>query len=119
MKTQHEVEAQKWLNYLRDGTSEYETVLGHLRGEVRKGNLLLADIGTSEEELKQLRVKGCKVSAQKWLSYLRQGNGSYEECINLLRIEVRKGNLLLADIGTSEEELKQLRVKGMAEKKAG
>ena len=58
VKTQHEVEAQKWLNYLRDGTSEYETVLGHLRGEVRKGNLLLADIGTSEEELKQLRVKG-------------------------------------------------------------
>lgn len=119
VKTQHEVEAQEWLNYLRDGTDMYDSFIGHLRKEIDRGNLSLADIGTSEEELEQLRVKGCKVSAQNWLSYLRDGVDAYDFFVGRLRKEVSKGNLSLADIGTSEEELEQLRVKGMAEKKAG
>lgn len=54
---QHRVEAQKWLAYLRDGTDQYDSFIGYLRREVQKGGLSLADIGTSEEELEELRVR--------------------------------------------------------------
>jgi len=48
----HDVsEAHEWLGYLRNGTDQYDSFIGHVREEARKGNLSLADIGTSEEEL--------------------------------------------------------------------
>ncbi|MEX0918619.1 MAG: hypothetical protein WDZ85_01490, partial [Candidatus Paceibacterota bacterium] len=71
----------------------------------RKGNLSLADIGTSEEELAELWVKGCTTKAHKWLGHLRNGTDQYDSFIGYVREEARKGNLSLADIGTSEEEL--------------
>ena len=51
------VDAQKWLGFLRNGTDRYDSFIGYVREEARKGNLSLADIGTSEEELEELRVK--------------------------------------------------------------
>lgn len=53
----HKVEAQKWLDYLREGTDQYDSFIGYVREEIQKGNLSLADIGTSEDELEKLRVK--------------------------------------------------------------
>ncbi len=50
---------ESWLGYLRDGTDQYDSFIGYVRREAHKGNLSLADIGTSEEELEELRVKGC------------------------------------------------------------
>jgi len=51
----HKQEAQKWLEYLRAGTDNYDMPLEYLREEVRKGGFTLEDIGTSEEELKRLQ----------------------------------------------------------------
>ena len=51
MKNQHVSEAHTWLDYLRNGTDQYDSFIGYVREEARKGNLSLADIGTSEEEL--------------------------------------------------------------------
>jgi len=44
-------EAHKWIGLLRNGTDKYDSFIGYVREEARKGNLSLADIGTSEEEL--------------------------------------------------------------------
>ncbi len=51
--------AQKWLGFLRNGYSPdaYGLLLYSLREELGEGSLSLADIGTSEEELEELRVK--------------------------------------------------------------
>jgi uncharacterized membrane protein len=102
-------EAQEWLGFLRNGTSEYDPLIGYVREEAAKGNLSLADIGTSEEELAQLRVKGCMTAAQEWLGFLRNGASDYDLLIEYVREEATKGNLSLADIGTSEEELASFR----------
>lgn len=49
------VVASQWLTHLRDGTSQYDSFIGYVREEVRKGDLTLADVGTSEEELASFR----------------------------------------------------------------
>jgi len=56
----HKQEAQKWLEYLRAGTDNYDMPLEYLREEVRKGGFTLEDIGTSEEELKRLQIKASR-----------------------------------------------------------
>jgi len=50
-----------------------------------------------------------KKEAQEWLRHLRRGTDGYEACLESLRREVQKGGLTLGEIGTSEEELKELR----------
>jgi hypothetical protein len=104
-------EAQKWLKRLRSGIEHYEICLGFLLEEAQKGGLTLEDIGTSKEELEQLRIKGCKAEARRWLEYLRSGTGHYDTFLKYLREEVQRGGLTLEDVGTSEEELEQLRIK--------
>ena len=105
MSGEYVKDANQWLNHLRAGTSQYDAFIGYVREEARKGNLSLADIGTSEEELEELRVKGCATAANQWLNHLRAGTSQYDAFIGYVREEARKGNLSLADIGTSEEEL--------------
>ena len=107
----HKKEAQKWLESLRSGTIHYDGALWSLRRDVLGGGLTLEDIGTSEKELEELRVKGCKNLAQELLESLRSGIDRYESFLKCLRKEVQKGGLTLEDIGTSEEELEELRVK--------
>ena len=55
MQEDHKVEAQKRLGYLRSGTEYYNIDLRFLRTEVQECGFTLQDIGTSEEELKELR----------------------------------------------------------------
>ncbi len=110
-QNKHKKEAQKCLNYLREGTDSYDYFLDCLRREVENGGFSLADIGTSEEELEELRVKSCKISAQRWLKDLREGTELYSSYHRFLLKRVKAGGFSLADIGTSEEELEELRVK--------
>lgn len=63
--SESKTEAEFWLEALRRGTYQYEYALGHVREELKKGGLTLEDIGTSEKELKKLRVLGAKTSAKK------------------------------------------------------
>jgi len=103
--------AKKWLGFLRAGTDQYDSMIGYVREDVRKGNLSLADIGTSEEDLEQIRVNCCKITAKKWLDILRRRTTEYDLAISCVLDNARKGNLSLADIGASEKGLEQLRVK--------
>lgn len=97
--------ARMWLFNLRKGSDRYEHSLFNLREEVRKGNFTLMKIGTSEDELKRLRILGAKTAAKKWLSYLRRGSARSEHFATYIRKEARKGGLTLAEVGTTEDEL--------------
>lgn len=72
LMNRHMPDTHIWLVYLRGGTDQYDAFLGYLREEIRnsKGKLSLAKIGTSESELKQLRVKGSKIIPKKGLPKL-------------------------------------------------
>ncbi len=112
MENRHISEAHKWLGHLRNGTDMYDSFIGHVRKEAHKGNLTLEDVGTSEAELAEVKVKGCKTAANKWLGHLRNGTDMYDSFIGHVRKEAHKGNLTLEDVGTSEAELAEVKVKG-------
>jgi hypothetical protein len=81
-----------------------------LRRNLQNGGLTLEDIGTSEKELRQLRVEGCKIAAKLWLNALRREPDQYDNHLRWLRRNLQNGGLTLEDIGTSEKELRQLRL---------
>ena len=62
MKTKEDAKigAEGFLKTLRRGTDMAEDFIGYVRAALAKGGLTLADIGTTEQELEQLRIKGCK-----------------------------------------------------------
>lgn len=100
--------AKRWLRYLREGDEHYEMSLDFLKDNLEDGGLSLEDIGTSEEELEELRIVGIKLSAKKWLGYARENLEKGEDTTHWLRSllrEMKKGELKPEDIGTSEEEL--------------
>ena len=105
--------AMKWLQVLLVGNDQYDWIINYIREAAIKGNFPLTNIDTSEEELEQLRIKGCITDAFKWLGYLRDGAPyQYDWVIGHIRKLAARGKFSLADIGTSEEELEQLRIKG-------
>lgn len=97
--------AVEFLKVLRQGTDDYESMLRYLRREARKGGFSLPDIGTSEDELAELRKRGCITRARMWLNAIRGGVGDPRVLVDFIREEINKGNLTYANIGTNEEEL--------------
>ncbi len=96
-----------------------------LNERLERGGLNLADIGTSKEELEELRIKGCKARAQNLLSSIRRCcsighvnplifEQNYRGMLNDIRRNIKEGSLSLADIGTSEEEIGELWIRGLA-----
>jgi hypothetical protein len=57
MEKEFEKQIQERLKYLREefDSYHYESHLEYIREEIQKGRFTLQDIGTSEEELEQLR----------------------------------------------------------------
>ena len=106
--------ATYFLDLLRPGLGHYALTLDGLRRECALGRLPLAEIGTSEAELEELRIKGCKTAAQMSLDHLRRGTDRYDVFQRTIREQLRFGGLILADIGTTEEELASLRGKPIA-----
>lgn len=106
--------ALHWLRRLRSGVvHRYNDYITYLRTELHEGHLSLADIGSSEEELEQLRVLGCTVTAQWYLKRMRSAwseNGvvspsdlmSFDE-------EVREGRLSYFDLSVTTGELKKFK----------
>jgi len=100
--------AKLYFERLASGTELYELTLKQLRLELEKGGLTLTDIETTEAELEEFRVEGCKTAALIWLNLLReQGSGAVGSTnhVNFLRSELHKGGLTLADIDTTDAEL--------------
>ena len=97
--------ATKWLNHLRSGTYQYDSIISDLRRELKAGGLTPESIGTSDAEIEALRIKGCKKAATKWLNYLRNGTFHCDSFIEYLRKELEAGGLTPENIGTSDAEI--------------
>ncbi|MFH1183048.1 MAG: hypothetical protein V1690_02190 [Candidatus Moraniibacteriota bacterium] len=108
-ETRCKAKAQVLLTELRKGTEIYDRLIRELRSDVTKAGLTLTEIGTSEEELKKLRIKA---SAMRNLRYLRKNSDSFRLFLCDFRKYVAKGGFSLSEIGTSEAELEELRIKG-------
>lgn len=103
------------LKSLRAGTSHHASFVKRLREELKQEvGLTLKDVNSSEEELEELRILGCKTTAQIHLNHLRLGSILYESHLKKLISETRKGKISLDLIGTSVEELEELRILGCA-----
>ncbi len=101
--------AREELSLLREGTSDYDIILRNLRRQAQQADFDLEEIGTSEQELEELRIKCSKILAQKYLKFLRLGVMDPEFYMSYLEVGVQRGDFTLKDIKTSEEELEKLR----------
>lgn len=101
--------AQEELAVLREGTEDYSIILRNIQVQVQKGGFTLEDIGTSEQELEELRVKCSRILAQKYLESLRLGVIDPELYIDYLETGVQRGRFTLKEMETNEEELENLR----------
>jgi len=102
-------EARECLNRLREKTGNYDHTLFFLRLLVWRQGVSLADIGTSEHELDELRLENSKYAAELCLDELRTGTLLYDHTLEKMRNHLRLGYWSLADIGTSKNELDSLR----------
>jgi len=66
----------------------------------------------SDKELEELRIKGFKTSALKYLDFIINSTDRVDALIEILRENLAKGELSLADIGITEDKLEELRING-------
>jgi len=90
----------------------------NIREYAEKAGIGLADIGTSEEELRTCLKTGNMNAAKTWLKRAREGSVPREvDTRGHIRRLAVEANFTLADIGTSEEELQRLHEKAGREAK--
>jgi soluble cytochrome b562 len=106
VRNYHKREAKKWLDSAR-GVGLAPACIEHMREHLKQGNWTLADIGTSEDDLKTVIRNYHKREAKKWLDSAR-GVGLAPACIEHMREHLKQGNWTLTDIDTSEEKLKEV-----------
>jgi hypothetical protein len=93
---------------LRTEPARHEEYARQLVAELDRSGLTLSDIGTTEAEIEQWRVRGHKATAQHWLKHLRRGGPETHAFARNVRRELEQGGLTLAEISTSEAELTAL-----------
>ncbi len=104
LKKYHRRTAIKALSNLRRGVGVTDMSL--IRLMVYNGSLELSDIGTSEQELQEIFVLYYKNMAKEALLRLRGGCENKKDTIRVITFMTSVGVFKLADIGTSEEELR-------------
>jgi len=108
----YRTKAEEELRKIRENSQKWGVNLeiGRLREYVEKAGISLADIGTSEEELQTCARNGLLNAARTWLKMARERctNQDVSTEVGYIRSLVEEANATLADVGTSEEELKQL-----------
>jgi len=102
--------AQRLLEELRKGSRDHQKKTRELYEALSQAGVGLADIGTSEQELQTLAQKGRRLAAEAFLGKLRQSTNveAFRDYYIHLSSEMKKGDLQLADIGSSEEEIDNL-----------
>ena len=103
--------AMKYLGFLREGTPSFDYLIMLLQSGVQNQEYTLKDIGTTKEELKDFWVNGCKKIALEELSLLREGTSDYDIILRNLRRQAQQADFALEEIGTSEQELEELRIR--------
>ncbi len=104
-----------WLQALQNGTIAYHDAISKLREYLKADNLVLADIGASEEVLEAGRISGCKMLALICLQHLRRGTIMYKTYLLSLQSYLNEGKLTFADISTTEAEVSSFAVVSDAE----
>jgi len=102
--------ARIWLDRFQRGDSKYPQHIGQFWGDLINAGLLLADLGIDEAKLEELRRLGIKTAAQEWLDCIRGRKYKYDVCVVYLRQVLKNSGFSLADIGTTEAELEELRI---------
>lgn len=102
----HKREAIRWL-YSAQTTGTAPECIEIMRKELAAGNFFLTDIGTSEDNLKEIVRDYHKREANRWLQSART-TGVAPACIEYVHNHLKQGNWTLVDIGTSEDDLKML-----------
>ena len=103
--------AKFWLEDLRRGGGAPDIMLKYFRKALKEAGCTVEDIGTSEQELAQLLLKGFKDEARKHLDVLRKGKlrpKMREIFVICIHRAVAKAGCTLEDVGTNEEELQKL-----------
>lgn len=93
-------------------TKFYHLLIDDINTDVRGGYFSFSEIGTSEEELKQIRSSCYKIVVDHCLKSLRAGSELYVILINRLVETAREGKISLTDLGTNEEEFIEFQTKG-------
>lgn len=102
--------AKDFLWILREGVCNQDCVLECIHERLKKSGYSLSDIGTSEGELLQLKINCFKHWAVNLLEQLRRGYANADIETDKILLKLRALGLRLADIGTDEEEIKQIRI---------
>lgn len=101
----HFAAARECLAELRGGTVRAKSLVSQMRLHVLHGGFCLRDLGTSTDEIDDLIKEGAKIRALTLLRELREEGWDRAEFVTVIRESVAEANCLLADIGTSEQEL--------------
>ncbi|MEA3323062.1 MAG: hypothetical protein U9Q12_02470, partial [Patescibacteria group bacterium] len=102
-------EAQQFFAWMHEKDSEIW--ITKTRESLRKGGLTLADIGTNEEKFARLAKEIYKHKALEALEHARKRNGDVQ-WVKWTLESIEKGELTVADIDTSVEELATLAKNG-------
>lgn len=117
MGEDHLKEAKNWLQLARERCDLYDiqSHFDYLREYAAKAGVSLKDLGTSEEEIQDMSKRSNFAAAKKGLVDIRKMAETSEvnNYIKYLRKYLEDAKRTLADINTTEEELEELRIKGI------
>jgi hypothetical protein len=105
----YDKEIKKIVSSLEEGDVHYDGLIKWLKEEDKAGRISLTALGINEDKCVKFRKKGAKKSAQMWLESLRRGIFLPNEILSLFFQEVKSGGLSLAELGTSEKEIEELK----------
>jgi hypothetical protein len=93
-------------------TSYVNSTISNIRMSLRREGASLRDIGSSADELRDIRRDGHFLAALTHLTILREGTLRHERHAAMMLYELRKARRSLNDLPTDEMEIRNLRVKG-------
>ena len=116
MTTDHNgymAKAESWLELARKlaGTRNISSHIAYTKEYARKAGISLEDIGSGDNELTELLVKGYVAEAESWLELARKlaDKRNIEPLIVYVNEYREKAGVSPERIGTSSEELDRLR----------
>lgn len=107
-KTDHVEAAKKCLLELCLGTPRARNLVEQMRRHLLKAGAELSDLGVTKEDVFAMMEKGAKLRAEKLVRELREDGRDKADYVELIRESVAEAGCTLADVGTSENELKKL-----------
>jgi hypothetical protein len=104
----HKESAKSFLAAARRRNSDSFVFIDSVQREVRAGRFHLEEVGTSNEELAELKRIGYLNAAKDQLTAARRHPNDAHSFVNGVRFFLGQGNLSLADIGETDESLNAL-----------